>query len=146
MATTASEDRSANKTHKTAETSNTSLAMISRLEDRWLRPSLGVISVGEISTDHDLSAAQKEWWRRQIAAITRAGCDGPADPEGRSYRAEVDGYDLRVTIRLDGTRVARRHKVTRGGDLAIEIVILTAHDEILPVLRHMPAGNADAVE
>ncbi|MFO0995742.1 MAG: hypothetical protein U1F33_03590 [Alphaproteobacteria bacterium] len=120
--------------------------MISRLEDRWLRRSLGVVSVAEISTDHDLTAAQQDWWRRQVAAVVKAACLDPADPEGRSYRSEVDGFDLRVTVRIDGTRVARRHKVMRGGDLAIEIVILTAHDEILPVLRHVPAGEAKIVE
>lgn len=145
MPTTASEDGPSSKAGRTEATSS-SLAMISRLEDRWLRPSLGVISVGEISTDHDLSKAQQDWWRRQIMAVLKPECIDPTDPEGRSYRAEVDGFDLRVTVRIDGTRVARRHKVTRGGDLAIEIVILTAHDEILPVLRHVPAGEAKIVE
>ena len=145
MPTTASEDKPSSKSGRT-EASSTSLAMISRLEDRWLRPALGVISVGQISTDHDLTTVQEDWWRRQITAILRAECTDRSDPEGRSYRAEADGFDLRVTVRLDGTRVARRHKVTRGGDLAIEIVILTAHDEILPVLRHMPTDNRDGVD
>lgn len=145
MPTTASDRGASSQTGRT-ESSNTPLAMIARLEDRWLRPALGVISVGRISTDHDLSAAQRAWWRRQVAAILRPECADPLDPEGRSYRAEADGFDLRVTVRLDGTRVARRHKVMRGGDLAIEIVILTAHDEILPVLRHMPAGNAERAD
>ena len=99
----------------------------------------------EIGDQHTISYFQPASDGCSLTVVIAAGQTGEGGQEAHGTRINLPIAPGK-TVRIDGTRVARRHKVMRGGDLAIEIVILTAHDEILPVLRHVPAGEAKIVE